>query len=72
MPTDWASHPACWLGAACAVRRSSGWVRVPVFTDPNSGRVDLLRERDRGAWRTIVTDVAHDTRGHAVRTLAMS
>ena len=34
-----------------------------IVTDPDSGRVDLLRERDRGAWRTIDTDVDYDTRG---------
>ena len=28
-----------------------------------TGRVDLVRERDRGAWRTSDTDVAYDTRG---------
>ena len=31
--------------------------------DPASGRVDILRERDRGAWRTTDTDVDYDTRG---------
>ena len=34
-----------------------------IVTDPDSGRVDLLRERDRGAWRTIDTDVDYDTHG---------
>jgi len=34
-----------------------------IVSDSASGRVDLLRERDRGAWRTIDTDVDYDTRG---------
>ena len=34
-----------------------------IVSDPDRGRVDLLRERDRGAWRTIDTDVDYDTRG---------
>ncbi|MCY7305263.1 MAG: hypothetical protein LH632_03760 [Rhodoferax sp.] len=34
-----------------------------IVTDPDSGCVELLRERDRGAWRTVDTDVDYDTRG---------
>lgn len=31
--------------------------------DPTSGSVDVIRERDRGAWRTLDTDVDYDTQG---------
>ena len=34
-----------------------------IVTDPDNDRLDLLRERDRGAWRTMDTDVDYDTRG---------
>ncbi len=31
--------------------------------DPGQGRVELVRSRDRGAWKTLDTDVHYDTRG---------
>lgn len=34
-----------------------------IDTSPVDGRVDLVRTRDRGAWRTTDTDVDYDTQG---------
>jgi putative CocE/NonD family hydrolase len=34
-----------------------------VMTDAATGQVDLLRSRDRGAWKTLDTDVSYDTQG---------
>ena len=34
-----------------------------IETDPATGRVNLVRTRDRGAWRTVDTDVDYDSRG---------
>jgi len=31
----------------------------------SEGRVTLIRNRDRGAWRTIDTDVEYDVTGHS-------
>lgn len=34
-----------------------------IGTDPETGEVVLTRERDRGAWRTLDTDVEYNARG---------